>query len=476
MFLRHFATMGIWCGSWLFPAMLLFITACSSSGESRIDRGTSHAFEVGHPEVRARVTSFFDDEGLPVSDLNLELPHQNLVFRTMDGNRTAETEIRILYRKAETGNLVKRINENLSIRENASDPVFTSLFNHRAYLEPGRYNVEVTVTDVSSRKPTTVQLQVNIPDQESKTAAISDIRVKLLGNGTTRPITSYLIPAAKDSLRFELFVTRKSEDVPARLRMRLIEYNSDTSPARAMGQLPVSSGSIIYRGIDYSNQTILEEQERTLDRETGPVLIEYLLPRPDRGNYRIEVELTTDNADGESETSTRFREFGIVSSNFPRVQSVLEMAEPLAYLMRERDFRNMMRIEEPDSMLQVVDRFWLQDMTPRMAREQIQRFYTRVEEANRLFSGFKEGWKTDMGLVYILMGPPLYVENNMEVMIWHYSYNRMDPRTVIIFERTRVTGNSWPFNHYILVRNRFYQGIELEAINNWTSGRIPRIN
>lgn len=466
-----------------FPLLIfisfLLLSACGSGSETIRDRGTSHVYQTGHPEVLARVTSFFDLEQNPVAVLNLELPHNNLVFRTIDGQRHASVELSVQYRRlgsTSEGEVTGTLRETIDIVPGEGPERFRTLIERSRPVQPGSYQVEVRVRDRSSNKSSDVVLQVEVPNPDRPEPSLSDIRVALLGDGEARNITSYLIPASHDSLRFELFVARSDDSLPVELRMRLLEFRSDTDPARAMGHLPVSSGSIAFRGIDFSDETVLQTQSRTLDSETGPILIEYGFARPDAGNYRFEITLRTTAADGSTKETVRFRDFGIVSPGFPDVRTVREMAEPLVYLMRERDFRNMMRLTDPDSIRRDIDRFWLRDMNPRQAREQIERFYTRVEEANRLFSGFKEGWKTDMGMVYILLGPPLYVESNIDAMIWHYSYNRMDPRTVIIFERARVTSNSWPFRHYILARNRFYQGIELEAIGNWTSGRMPMLN
>ncbi len=453
------------------------VSGCSSGRENLADRGTSHAYQVGHPEVLARVTSFFDDEGHPIAELHMELPHQNLVFRTLENRRFANVEITGQLRPANGGlEVAGRFREELEIDITGDRSSYTTYYDRSTRLEPGSYQLELSVRDISSNKRTNLLLEVNIPDPESAVASVSDIKVITRGDGEEQTTSSYLVPASRDSLSFEFYVTRSGEDIPAEVKMRLIRFRSDTEPARAMGHLPISAGNIAYRGIDYNEREEISTQNRTLDTETGPVQIDYSVPRPESGNYRFEIELISADSAGVETSSTRFRDFALVSPNFPRVQSTREMAEPLVYLMREREFRNMIRIEDTDSLRLDVERFWLRDMTASTARDQIQRYYSRVEDANRLFSNFKEGWKTDMGMVYILLGPPLYVERNIDHIIWHYSYNRMDPSTVIVFERARITSSAWPFSHYILARNRFYQSIELERIGDWTSGRTPRIN
>jgi len=58
----------------------------------------------------------------------------------------------------------------------------------------------------------------------------------------------------------------------------------------------------------------------------------------------------------------------------------------------------------------------------------MEEYYARVMYANKHFSHFREGWKTDMGMVFILFGPPENIErhpfdaNDKPYEIWYY-YN-----------------------------------------------------
>ena len=136
-----------------------------------------------------------------------------------------------------------------------------------------------------------------------------------------------------------------------------------------------------------------------------------------------------------------------------------------------------MQIEDADSLKQTIDRFWLSNIpNVNKARQVIELYYTRVEQANKQFSNFKEGWKTDMGMVFILFGPPLQVENTLDLSIWFYSYNRNDPRMIFQFRRPRVSDRFFPFNHYIVERDRFYHNVEYEQRREWLTGTILNQN
>ncbi len=53
-------------------------------------------------------------------------------------------------------------------------------------------------------------------------------------------------------------------------------------------------------------------------------------------------------------------------------------------------------------------------------------YYRRIEYANKNFKGFSEGWRSDMGMIYVTFGPPSQVErhpmdsNSKPYEIWYY--------------------------------------------------------
>ncbi|CUS97606.1 GWxTD domain-containing protein [Candidatus Kryptonium thompsonii] len=56
----------------------------------------------------------------------------------------------------------------------------------------------------------------------------------------------------------------------------------------------------------------------------------------------------------------------------------------------------------------------------------MEEYYSRVKYANEHFGHYLEGWKTDMGMVYIIFGPPSSVDrhpfdiNAKPYEIWYY--------------------------------------------------------
>ena len=375
---------------------------------------------------------------------------------TKDDKRVANVslEIRILQ---EDGDFTKTVRRDFEIESEfegsfISQEVFTN--NEVIEVVPGTFEVNITVLDQSSGRASNRTNQATIPDPDDPQISLTTIR--LLGKNLElsqnrfNPITTYTVPSKIDSLKLDFQVTNNDVDDPLTINARLLEYPADTSYARPMNFNNYSPSSLPYIGVDMRRAEEIDTNVRRLD-QPGSVLIEFKYPLLDRGTYRFEVETT----DQDGETIYRARDFSVVSENYPSIMTARELAEPLIYLMDRRDHERMMEIQNPDSLKEAVDRFWLSNVqNMNEARSVINLYYERVEQANKQFTTFKEGWKTDMGMIYILFGPPWYVDRYLNTMEWSYSYDRNDPEYNFTFRRPNLKNEFFPFDNSLLQRNQ----------------------
>ncbi|MES2765834.1 MAG: GWxTD domain-containing protein [Bacteroidota bacterium] len=81
---------------------------------------------------------------------------------------------------------------------------------------------------------------------------------------------------------------------------------------------------------------------------------------------------------------------------------------------------------------QRLEEFWRKlDPTPNTPRnEAFEDYYARIEYANRMYRSYTEGWLTDMGMIYIIFGPPSNAERQQvrsdgrEAIRWTYQNSR----------------------------------------------------
>lgn len=437
-----------------------------------VERGAQYQFQEGYPEVRVAAIGLLDEQDQAFINVTTEVVYGSLIYRTQDDVTFANVRLEIRINEKE-GPYSKTFNEEFDILSSGqlfnSQEVFTYIKDLE--VQPGSFEVSVTLTDTNSGKAFDISTDAVIPDPEDPQINITSVRLsgKNVQSDTSDfvPITTYDVASRIDSLKFDFQVTNNDLADPLTVNTTLMKFRADDSPARRLSSNNYSSSSIQYKGIEFRDTEEIDTNVRVLD-QPGSVLIEFKYPILERGNYRFKVE-TTDQA---GETILKARDFSVKGKNYPSIASAREMAEPLIYLMDDRRHEEMMSIEDPELLKEAVDRFWLSNVgNQNRAKSVISLYYERVEEANKQFSNFKEGWKTDMGMIYILFGPPWYVDRTLNLMEWTYSYDR-DPNRTFRFESNRIPNADFPFAHYIVQRSQNYFTVVYQQTERWRSGRI----
>lgn len=452
---------------------ILISAGCARTANPDIERGSFFQFQDGYPELRTSSIGYLSENDEPLINVTTEVVLGSLIYSTENDVRKASItlEIRVLEKE---GDFTQTVRKEFDIESTNNSYDSQEVFTHDEIIEakPGEFEVIVTVLDNSSDKAISRSSESVIPDPEDPRINITTIR--LLGKEYGEPakpfsaITTYTIPSRLDSIQFTFQVTNNDLDDPLTVESRLLRFPADTTAARPMNYNNYSPSSLPYQGIDMRNPEEVDATVRRLD-QPGSVLIDFKYELLERGNYRFEVE--TEDEDGEQ--IYKARDFSIKSDNYPSLLNPRELAEPLIYLMDRNKHEEMMKIEDPDSLKEAIDRFWLSNVgNMSQARSVISLYYERVEEANKQFTTFKEGWKTDPGMMYILFGPPWYVERRLNMLFWSYSYDRTDPQYNFQFERPSMRNEYFPFDNYLLQRSQGYFNIQYRQIQLWLGGGI----
>lgn len=448
-----------------------------------IERGSSYNFREGYPEVRFSAIGLIDDQGKPTINIASDIVLGSLIYNQKDDQYVANVTIDVqIINQSNLNNIVGAKQYTLDLTEEDHNVVYSQAihtFEREIPVEPGSYKINFTLTDESSEKKVTHSTETYLPNPENNISNLTNIRLEGKNmsdeDPSWTPITTYDVPGRIDSLKFIFQVTNNDTEEPMTIDSKLLHFESDTTYARPMHYNNYSPSSLQYKGIDYDKEEVVQTTQRKLV-EPGNVLIEFTFGKQPRGNYRFEVSTNKSSGDTEDQ-AFKARDFGIKSKNYPSVQSAKELAQPLIYLMQEKNYEKLMAHTDPDSLKQAVDRFWLQHIGNKSrTKSVIKKFYNRVEEANKQFSNFKEGWKTDPGMLYILLGPPWYVDHRLDEMYWSYSYNRSDPNRNFYFFEPRNKTEFFPFDHFIFRRSHSYFTLQYQQIELWLSGSIMQRN
>jgi GWxTD domain-containing protein len=142
-----------------------------------------------------------------------------------------------------------------------------------------------------------------------------------------------------------------------------------------------------------------------------------------QGPYLLNLEVASEKL--HAETSKRFM---IRWGDMPSTISDINLAiQQLKYIADKKEIDKLKKAGS-DELLDKFVKFWKDhDPTPGTEiNEWMDEYYHRIQYATDNFSVFREGWKTDMGMIYIIFGPPSDIERHpfdsesKPYEIWYY--------------------------------------------------------
>jgi GWxTD domain-containing protein len=169
--------------------------------------------------------------------------------------------------------------------------------------------------------------------------------------------------------------------------------------------------------------------------------------------------------------------FGIgllgVDDRYPRMTRPEKLTRPVVYISTNAEYADVTNVRDRE-FKKALDRYWLalNSGNQQSARRTIRAFYRRVEQANRLFTTYKEGWKTDKGMVYIIMGSPNRVQRSKDKEVWVYT-RRSSQFSEINFTFNK-RANQFVDEHYELSRFVEFQPIWIPAVEAWRNGEVDQ--
>lgn len=452
---------------------LLVLASCSGPRAiDSSDSGRTRAYEPGVPNfdmetvVRARGDS-------AVVEVHLSIPFASLVF-VRDGEAFAaayEMVAEVTDRSSKS--LVEEQIDSRSLRVSDYDSTLSMLPHVRRldlHVPAGSHVVQITLTDLKTGESVRRRQAVSVPALGEGEPYVSRIHLEARRDGHAfEPHVSLHMPAMMDSLRASIQLLNVRPEGGLTISMELVRFESDTSVASPPYWLVPPRGSLAYRGVFYDKADTLQVTRRDLGEAEGDAVVEFSLPQLNRGMFGLTIE-GTDSSD--EPFIQRERILSVKNETFPQIALLDDLVEALAYIAYESEIEFIQEAETPAEKKRRLDAFWGSLVPNRnLAANLIKLYYGRIEEANLFFTGHKEGWKTDRGMVYVVMGPPFYVDRRVNTEIWHYSYADENPVKTFVFEKAQNAGDD-VFVSYILERRPYYQQEWFRAIDLWRSGDV----
>lgn len=270
-------------------------------------------------------------------------------------------------------------------------------------LTPGNYLIRSALEDKDSRQEFTVENKFVVNDL-SKPLAMSDLMI-ISRRDTTSGITKILpnvtknVLAQRDGLPlyYEIYSTRNQKI------------------------------SLEYKIIDPRDKVVYSFED-VKDIDTGRTQVTYTLNdiKLNLGIYSVNVILK--NAGGET-VSNISKPFMSRWTGVP--ENISDMDKAISQLMYIASPSDLSHIQDTDNQEEKIKRyleFWKsKDPSPNTEENELfNEYYRRITYANEKFSHYSEGWKTDRGMVFIILGPPSNVDrhpfdyDSKPYEIWEY--------------------------------------------------------
>lgn len=354
-------------------------------------------------------------------DVYVAVPYQILQFTPHDGKMLSEYSVSITIRDSSGTRLIDTTyrrsiaEESFAVARGTTGKSDNSV--RRFDLRPGSYTVEVVISDVFGRRDNVSSRSIRIPEYHISPVELST------------PMYVSQIEQRGNRYAITPFVGDVVWLTDATLFVFLEAYLSGQARSlRYHWTLTRNDGRHAAHG-----QSDAVRCERVATQSFFPLNIQQrLLP----GSYTLRINAHPVLADGSSDTTvveaTASRAYVIPRTLAGDVVADLKKAtKQLIYVADQDQIDAILNAPSEGESLSLFEEFWKGlDPTPgTLKNEAFDEYFGRVDEANKRFKSYNEGWLTDMGRVFIVYGEPLTTERFMSpngisrIVRWIYPNN-----------------------------------------------------
>ena len=343
----------------------------------------------------------FKSDGLPGAriDIYTEVPFDILQFAATDSGFVARYEITVdILNEDGNGVLEKIWNKAICIRsfdETQSRREFSPAMGSIT-LAPGVYEMRAELREMESGKTFAQVRKLNVPDYSEYPFSLSDIM--LVDRVTTKGGQSTIVPNVSGNLY----------DLPHGFSLFFEIYNSTDA----------DSVILTYQVVDKKEKQFYSKSDhRRLDGRKTEVIVEMDSTRFPSGGYVVAIGAQTINAADSARvySAQKRRAFVMRWRSMPTTLVDIDLAIRQAkYIANAKEYDAMADASTLEEKQKLFQEFWRKrNPSPDSQRnERMDEYYSRVQYANEHFSHFIEGWRTDMGMVFIIFGAPSSIDRH----------------------------------------------------------------
>jgi len=364
------------------------------------------------------VLNFYSSEGTKSRvDVYVEVPFANLEFKRSKEDKSSYSskfDLNIEVKDQNGLEIYSNISkEEIKTKETGSQYLSqnSQILSRNLFLPHGDYTVKVSIYEQNTKKTSEEERKITVEDYITPPLSISDVMIvsRLNEKGGKTMITPDVSRNVADIDTFYLFyyIYKNNDDEKVNVSCRITDKDNN--------EVFTSTETIdIFNGIDFQNQVFMSVTTANLGY----------------GNYTVEITAASKNYNTSIKSS-----FENQSNDFPLpIKDIDLLIDQLQYIAKD-DELSFMRDGKTDAEKQkrFIDFWKKKDPSPLTKRNEVmQEYYRRLMIADERFStSYIKGWKTDMGMVYIIFGQPDNIDRHPYEMdtkpyeIWdYYNLNR----------------------------------------------------
>jgi GWxTD domain-containing protein len=326
-------------------------------------------------------------------DFYVEVPYKVIQFIKSSKGFTANysVDVSIFDESNEKLIMEKRWNETINSKDFETT---LSQTNHYISLKsfeliPQKYLFRCEVEDQDSKKNFIRQEEFTVKNI-SGPVAISDVllidrRIDVESVNKIIPNVTRIVTNKKEglSLYFEVY-----SDTSRDIQLEYILTNSDNEK--------IYSNKVVQSLLKNNNQIYgtLKNNELNI------------------GEYKLAINILDNN---EKVLTSNFKTFFSKWMGVPgSVKNVEKAVDQMMYIAKDAELSYIKDAPNKDEKLKRFLDFWkAKDPSPNTEENEVfEEYYRRIEYSNEHFKHYIEGWRTDMGMVYVTLGPPNNVERH----------------------------------------------------------------
>ena len=273
------------------------------------------------------------------------------------------------------------------------------------FLPPGNYKIKLLVYETDTKRTSEIEKEITVRDFTAQPFALSDVMLvsKLSETNGKKIITPSVSNEVGSLDTFALF---------------FYVYKNNTDPG-------IDVSCKIYDADKKEVYTTMDNVASTV----GSFQNQFIFPVSTAGlNYgKFEVEVTATNA---QHTDKSIIHFSLGNADFPfSLNNIDELIDQLQYIAKEKEIDHMKEGKTDAEKQKRFMEFWKsKDPNPATKKNEVMdEYYRRLFYANKHFgTTYTNGWRTDMGMVFIIFGAPSNVDKHPYDMdtkpyeVWDY--------------------------------------------------------